>query len=68
MVYKFFDKKIGSGISVNEQLAEELHKPVIHKPVKEENVYARFKENIWAAGLAKMGSLSSKNKNVKYLL
>ena len=29
MVYKFFDKKNGSGISVNEQLAEELHKPVI---------------------------------------
>ena len=27
MVYRFFDKKTGSGISVNEQLAEELHKP-----------------------------------------
>ena len=31
MVYKFFDKEAGSGISVNEQLAEELHKPVIKK-------------------------------------
>ena len=31
-------------------------------------VYARFKENIWAAYLAEMGSLSSKNKNVKHLL
>ena len=30
-------------------------------------VYARFKNNIWAADLAEMGSLSSKNKNVKYL-
>ena len=29
MVYRFFDKKTGSGISVNEQLAEELHKLVI---------------------------------------
>ena len=29
IIYKFFDKKTGSGISVNEQLAEELHKPVI---------------------------------------
>ena len=29
MVYKFFYNKIGSGVSVNEQLAEELHKPVI---------------------------------------
>ena len=31
MVYKFFDKEKGSGVSVNEQLAEELHKPVIQK-------------------------------------
>ena len=30
MVYKFFDKKTGSG-SVNEQLAEKLCKPVIKK-------------------------------------
>ena len=29
MVYKFFDKKTGSRASVNEQLAEDLHKPVI---------------------------------------
>ena len=29
MVYKLFDKKTRSGISVNEQLAEKLHKPVI---------------------------------------
>ena len=43
MVYKFFDKKTASGaittskagMSVNEQLAEELHKPVI-KSSKEE--------------------------------
>ena len=31
MDYNFFDKKTGSGIRVNEQLAEELHKPVIKK-------------------------------------
>ena len=31
MVYKFFDKKTWSGMSVNKQLAEELHKPVIKK-------------------------------------
>ena len=29
MVYKFLDKKTGSEVSVNEQLAQELHKPVI---------------------------------------
>ena len=55
------------GISVNEQLAEELHKPVIKK-IKRRKVYARFKDNIWAADLAEMESLPSKNKNVKYLL
>ena len=31
MPYKVFDKKKGSGISVNEQLAQEIHKPVIKK-------------------------------------
>ena len=32
-------------------------------------MYARFKENIWAADLAETGSLSSKNRGVKkYLL
>ena len=28
MVYKFFDKKTGSEMSVNEQIAQELHKLV----------------------------------------
>ena len=65
MVYDFLDKKTGSEISVNEELAEELHKPVI-KNFKKRKVYARFKGNIWAADLAEMESLSSKNKNVKY--
>ena len=75
MVYKVFNKKTGLGaratskvgISVNEQLAEELHKPVTKK-FKRRNVYARFKDNILLADLAEMESLSSKNKNVKYLL
>ena len=32
-------------------------------------MYARFKQNIWAADLAEMGPLSSKNRGVKkYLL
>ena len=31
MVYNFLDKKTGSGISVTEQLAKELHKSVIEK-------------------------------------
>ena len=64
MVCTFFNKKTGSGISLNEQLAEELHKLAIKK-FKRRKVYTGFKDNIWAADLAEMESLSSKNKNVK---
>ena len=35
--------------------------------MKRREVYARCKNNIWATDLAEMESLSSKNKNVKYL-
>ena len=63
MVNKFFDMKTGSGINVNEQLAGELHKPAIKK-FKRRKIYARFKDNIWAADLAEMESLFSKSKNV----
>ena len=55
------------GISVNEQLAEELQKPVTKK-FKRRKLYARFKEYIWAADLAEMESLSYKNKSFRYLL
>ena len=60
MVYKFFDKKSkGSGvkhvntklISQNEQLADELHKPITRK-FEKRKVYSAFKDNIWAADLA----------------
>ena len=47
---KCFDGKTGLAASVNEELAEELHKPVIKK-FKRRRVYARFKDNIWAADL-----------------
>ena len=67
IVYKFFDKKTGSGISVNEQLAEVLPKAVTKKFTRRK-VYPIFKDNMWAADLADMRSLSSKNKNVKYFL
>ena len=67
MVYKYFDKKAGLGVSVNNKLAEELNKTVMKK-LKRRKVYAKFKDNIWGADFAEMESLSSKNKNVKYLL
>ena len=58
MVYKFFDKNSkGSGIKnetkQNQQLANELHKPIIRK-VKKRIVYSSFKDNIWGADLADM--------------
>ena len=67
MVYNCFDKKTGSGANINEDLAEELQKPVIKK-FKRRKVYAKFKVNIWAADLVEMGSSSSINCDVKYLL
>ena len=65
MVYRFFDKKtesraiatIKARASVNEQLAEELHKPAAEK-FKRTKVYMRFKDNIWIADLAEKKSLS----------
>ena len=66
MVYKFFDKKTGVAVSVNEHLAEELFKPVVK--TFRRRVYTIFKENIWRADFAEIWSLSNKNKNFKYLL
>ena len=51
MVYKFFDKKTRSRVSVNEELAKELRKLVIKK-LKRRKIYVRFKDNIWGADLA----------------
>ena len=35
---------------------------------KKKSLYTIFKDSIWVADLAEMGSLSSKIKNVRYLL
>ena len=54
MVYKFFDKKSkGTGIKSipNQQLANELHKPIIRK-FKKIKVYFSFKDNIYGLELA----------------
>ena len=42
----------------------------LYKPVNKKfrRRYERFKDNIWAVDLAEMESLSSKKRNVKYLL
>ena len=71
MVYKFFDKKtVGSGIRSmpqNEELAEELHKPIIRK-FKKRKVYSAFKDNIWGADLADVQLISKFSKGFRFLL
>ena len=69
MLYKFFDNKTGleAKANVSEEPAQELNKPVI-KTFKRRRVYVIFKDNIWAAELAEMGSLPSENRGVKNLL
>ena len=70
MVYKFFNERskkvLGSGIE-NQQLANELHKPIIKK-FKRRKVYSSFKDNIWGNDLAEMSLISKLNKGIKYLL
>ena len=60
---KVFVKK-GSDVNLNEILAQEFHKARIRK-IKRGKVYSRFKNNISAAYLAEMGSLSSFNHGVQ---
>ena len=76
MVYKFFDKKSkGSGAKhvntklaiQNQQLAAELHKPIIRK-FENRKVHAAFKDNIWGVGLADMQLLNKYNKGIRFLL
>ena len=72
MVYNFFRKKSKvSGVNIplefNEQLAKELHKPIIRK-FKEIKVYSGFKDNIWGADLADTQLISKFNKGFRFLL
>ena len=79
MVSNFFDKKPkGSGVTTlgnksaiksipqNEQLAEEIHKPIIKK-FKERKVYSAFKDNIWGVDLIDMQLISKFNKEFRFL-
>ena len=77
MVYKFFDKNTkGSGVTLanksaiksvpqNEQLAEELHKPIIRK-FEKRKVYSAFKDNVWAADLADTQLISKFIKDLHF--
>ena len=51
----------------NEQLADELDKPIIRK-FQKRKIYSAFKDNIWAADLADMQLISKFNKGFRFLL
>ena len=70
MIYKFFDKKskeTGIKSMPNQELANELHKPIIRK-FKKRKVYSFFKDNILSVDLDDMQLISKYNKGFKYLL
>ena len=72
MIYKFFDKKSTVGgvnipLEFTEQLAKELHKPIIRK-FKKRKVYSGFKYNIWGADLADLQLINKFNKGFRFLL
>ena len=71
IVYNFFDSKVsGSGaklIPENEQLAHELHKPIIRQ-FEKRRLYSTFNDNIWDADLADIQLLSKYNKGIRFLL
>ena len=72
MVYKIFDKKskrsvIKNKIKENQQLDNELHKPIIRK-FKKRKVYYSFKDNIWGVYLVHIQLISKYNKGIRYLL
>ena len=51
----------------NQELANELHKPIIRK-FKKRKSYSSFKYNIWGVDLADMQLISKYNKGIRYLL
>ena len=69
MVQKFFHKKLkGCGVKIplDEQLAKELHKPIIRK-FKKRKVYSGFRDNIWGADLRDMQLISKLNNEFRFL-
>ena len=70
MIYKFLIKKTpGSSIKnenmSDQQLAEDLHKPIIRK-FKKRKVHSPFTGNFWDADLADMQLISKFNKRIRF--
>ena len=70
-IYKFFDKEnlkeAGTKSMSNQQLPNELRKPIIRK-FKKIRVYSSFKDNFWGADSADMQLISKHNKAIRFLL
>ena len=71
MAYKFFDKRTScSGIknesTSDQELAKELHKPIIRK-FKKSKVHSPLIENIWGVDLADMQLISKFDKGIRFL-
>ena len=67
-----YAKKFAGGAVKNEdttkqELAEELHKPIVRK-FEKRKVYSPFIENIWGADLANTWLLSKFYKGIRFLL
>ena len=60
-------RRIGWGLKWNDELADELHKP-IRKKFKKRHVFSSNVDSIWAADLVEMKSFSKQNKGCKYIL
>ena len=54
-------------VSQNQQLAEELHKPIIRK-LKKRKVHSTFEDNIWGTDLADMQLISRYSNRIRFLL
>ena len=72
MAYKFFDKRTScSGIknesTSDQELAKELHKPIIRK-FKKSKVHSPLIENIWGVDLADIQLISKFDKGIRFLL
>ena len=51
----------------NEELAEDLHKPIITK-FRKRKVHSSFIDNIWEADLADMQLIITSNKGIRFFL
>ena len=72
MVYKIFDKKSFRATFkkeniTNQELAKELHKPIIKK-FQKWRVYSPFIDNNWGADLADVQLIRKFNKGIRFIL